>query len=357
MASATAAAMAADHGDHVTPDQFKGRARRARNPPDVAVRRRHALVQTGVILAAVIGADTEPRCRRTGWAGAPIPNHEAPHRMGGHGNAQRAHERDDTGGQGRHCRPKDGRQRSGADAGAQPPRPPVPATPQTPTVDRDAHRRTSSSTPTRLAQVAGAGSTDRSDTTERRAGSGPGWAGPTPRHSRRPPHRPVLRGRPHRRRRRRRGAGRGRAGALIGDPAGRRRGRPRSALCGRPLRRRRRRSGTGRGRTGRRIGRTASRRRRRHRPALRDRPRRPLRRRRRRHRGSGRRRTGHRIGRHRGRPLRRRRHVHRRQCRHRQYLALRGLPSALIDLPRKPIEVRRSDRALFGCGQSKKLSN
>ena len=44
------------------------------------------LAQTGVILAAVIGADTELRRRRTGWGEG------APHRMGGHGNAQRAHE-------------------------------------------------------------------------------------------------------------------------------------------------------------------------------------------------------------------------------------------------------------------------
>ena len=92
--------------------------------------------------------------------GAPIPNHEAPHRMGGHGNAQRAHERDDTGGKGRHRRPKDGRQRSGADAGAQPPRPPAPATPQTPTVDRDAtdarqavHRQGSPRSPERARQI------------------------------------------------------------------------------------------------------------------------------------------------------------------------------------------------------------
>ena len=68
---------------------------------DVAVRRRaNALVQTGVILAAVIGADTEPRCRRR------------------HGR------------KGRHRRPKDGRQRSGADAGAQPHVRPPPPTPQ-----------------------------------------------------------------------------------------------------------------------------------------------------------------------------------------------------------------------------------
>ena len=93
---------------------------------------------SGVILAAVIGADTEPRCRRTGWGRARRYRTTKRRRMGGPGNAQRAHERDDTGGQGRHRRPKDGRQRSGADAGAQPPRPPAPATPQTPTVDRDA---------------------------------------------------------------------------------------------------------------------------------------------------------------------------------------------------------------------------
>ena len=129
--------MAADHGDHVTPDQFKGRARRARNSPDVAVRRRHARADR---------RDPRRRHRRRDRTTTP------PHRMGGHG---RAHERDDKeptnettreeptnettredrAGQ---RRPKDGRQRSGADAGAQPPRPPAPATPQTPTVDRDA---------------------------------------------------------------------------------------------------------------------------------------------------------------------------------------------------------------------------
>ena len=152
-----------------------GRARRARGPPDVAVRRRHALVQTGVILAAVIGADTEPRCRRTGWGarryrttmpphrmgGAPIPNHEAPHRMGGHGNAQRAHERDDTGGQGRHRRPKDGRQQERSGRGGTAPTSARPRYAADPDRRPRCHRRTSSSTPTRLAQVAGAGSTDR----------------------------------------------------------------------------------------------------------------------------------------------------------------------------------------------------
>ena len=137
-----AVAMAADHGDHVTPDQFKGRARRARNSPDVAVRRRHARADR---------RDPRRRHRRRHRTTTP------PHRMGGGRAAQdgRARERTESprtettreeptnetttrGGQGRHRRPKDGRQRSGADAGAQPPRPPAPATPQTPTVDRDA---------------------------------------------------------------------------------------------------------------------------------------------------------------------------------------------------------------------------
>ena len=147
-----AVAMAADHGDHVTPDQFKGRARRARNSPDVAVRRRHARADR---------RDPRRRHRRRDRTTTP------PHRRGGHG---RAHERDDKeptnettreeltnettredrAGQ---RRPKDGRQRSGADAGAQPPRPPARATPQTPTVDRDATDARQAVQPTRLAQV------------------------------------------------------------------------------------------------------------------------------------------------------------------------------------------------------------
>ena len=94
------------------------------------------LAQTGVILAAVIGADTEPRRRRTGWwEGAPIQNHDAPHRMGGHGKTHRKPRTRQHGRTGPAPPAEDGRQRSGADAGAQPPRPPAPATPQTPTAD------------------------------------------------------------------------------------------------------------------------------------------------------------------------------------------------------------------------------
>ena len=63
-----AVAMAADHGDHVTPDQFKGRARRARNPPDVAVRRRHARADR---------RDSSPP------SSAPRPNHDAAAQDGG----------------------------------------------------------------------------------------------------------------------------------------------------------------------------------------------------------------------------------------------------------------------------------
>ena len=77
------------------------------------------LAQTGVILAAVIGAETEPRRRRTGWGGTGEPTNETT-REDRAGTAGR--KTDD----------------SGADAGAQPPRPPAPATPQPPTVDRDA---------------------------------------------------------------------------------------------------------------------------------------------------------------------------------------------------------------------------
>ena len=157
------------------PDQFKGRARRARKPPpDVAVRRRHALVQTGVIL----GRRHRRRHRTTmpphRMGGAPIPNHEAPHRMGGHGNTQRsaaqdgrARERTESPRTRRHGRkgpapPAERRttaERSGRGGTA-----PTSARPRY-AADPDrrprCHRRTSSSTPTRLAQVAGAGSTDR----------------------------------------------------------------------------------------------------------------------------------------------------------------------------------------------------
>ena len=139
-----AVAMAADHGDHVTPDQFKGRARRARNPPDVAVRRRHARADR---------RDPRRRHRRRDRTTTP------PHRMGGHGRAHErddtggAHERDDTGGQGR-AAPAERRttaERSGRGGTA-----PTSARPRyaaAPDRRPRCHRRTSSSTPTRLAQV------------------------------------------------------------------------------------------------------------------------------------------------------------------------------------------------------------
>ena len=95
------------------------------------------LAQTGVILAAVIGAETEPRRRRTGWGGTGEPTNETT-REEPTNETTREEPTNETTREDRAGSAGRKTDDSGADAGAQPPRPPAPATPQPPTVDRDA---------------------------------------------------------------------------------------------------------------------------------------------------------------------------------------------------------------------------